>query len=115
MRNPLTDLDIRVTAADAAIDLSGFETVFVAASALAAPATAITFALKESDDPVFANATAVDLTQVLNAEAKLDAANQVAKIGYLGSKRYLFVTAVGGTPDGLLAVLGSPSTAPVPG
>jgi hypothetical protein len=116
MYNPLPNVDARVIQESTAIDLSGFDTPLLLALTLAAPSAPITFQVRESDETVFANATLVDPSQLLNGGAALNAANQTVKIGYLGSKRYLFLTYVGADdPDAAVALLSAPASAPVGG
>ncbi|TPG76319.1 hypothetical protein [Pseudomonas arsenicoxydans] len=112
MHNLFHDAKVAVVTADTAIDLSGFGSVLLIASAIADPAAAITFTVKEGSTTVFADAAVVPEHQLIGMPASLDGANSVVKIGYLGAKQYLFLTP-SAAPDAMHVILSSSANAPV--
>lgn len=111
---------ISAAASGSAVDLSGFDSaLFVVTTGTVSGSGDFSVKLQESD-----TATEVDFSDVAPADqlgtvpATL-AANNVYRVGYIGSKRKRYVRAIvtkaGGTSIalGVVAVLGHPAIAPV--
>lgn len=104
------------------VDTAGFDslTFFISTGTLSDSDTTYTVLVEDSDTN-FSGAAVVD-AQLLGTEAgagfQFDDDNEIRKIGYLGSKRYVRVTIddvtanTGNVPLCVIAVLGHPRTLP---
>lgn len=107
-----------------AINLSGFEGVLFVPFAGALTDGGYTPLIQESDDSNISNATNVADADLLpsgtgqEASAALDTSNTASKIGYRGTKQYVFCSLVSantttGGDVGVVAIKGHPKQAPV--
>lgn len=124
-----TALDIQAISSDTttngnAIDMQGFESVIGVYHSGAYTDGTYTPAVLEGDDNNVSNASAVADADLLptgtgqEAAAAIGAANTTSKIGYRGTKRYVFFSVVStstttGATVGATAIQGNASDAPV--
>lgn len=101
------------------IDTKGFESVVLAAILGVRTDGTYTLKLEHGDDSGLADAADVAAADRLGSLTAMNASNQVARIGYIGKKRYVRLSIVstgvttGVAAAGALALLGHPQYAPV--
>lgn len=123
--SPLTQTNDSTAIVSQIIDRLGFEAVLFAIATGSLSDTDVTFVtlLEESDDGAFGTSNAVADADLLGTEVaasfQYDDDNEVRKLGYIGTKRYLRLTI---TPTGnnsgsasisSIAILGNPTIRPV--
>jgi len=121
---PIQAIGTNTTTNGTAVDMQGYQALtFVFHSGAVTDGT-FTPALLEGDDSNISNASAVADADLLpsgtgqEAAAAINAANSVSKLGYRGTRRYVFPTIVstavttGGT-IGVTAIQECPSEAPI--
>jgi hypothetical protein len=112
------------TTNSAAIDMTGYESVMFVPFTGTITDGDYTPLIQEGDDSNIANATNVADADLLptgtgqEATAALNASNSVSKIGYRGTKQYVFCSLVSantttGGDAGVVAIQGNPAQAPV--
>lgn len=121
---PIQSIATDTTTNGNAIDMSGYESIMFVLQTGAVTDGDYTPLLKEGDDNNVANATNVADADILptgtgqEASAALNSANSSSKIGYRGTKQYVFLNVVSantttGATVGAVAIQGHPKTAPV--
>ena len=98
------------------IDTAGYESIEFLVSTGTWTAGTITPKLQDGDDSGLSDAADVASDFVVGSYVALGAANGVTRVGYVGKKRYVRLSAVSASANlqgGAIAVLGSPHSAPV--
>ena len=121
---PIQAISSDTTTNGAAVDMQGYEAVTFLPVAGAVTDGDYTPLILEGDDSNVSNASAVADADLLpsgtgqEASAALDTANTASKIGYRGTKRYVFCSIVSantasGATVGVVGIQECPSKAPV--
>lgn len=105
------------TTAGVIIDTAGYESLEFILQTGAVSAGDVTPLLQDGDDSGLSDVAAVAADFRLGNLVTLDAANGVTRVGYVGKKRYVRLSAVSDNSAnliaGAIAVLGHPHSAPV--
>lgn len=105
------------TTAGVIIDTAGYESLEFVMQTGTVTAGDVTPLLQDGDDSGLSDVAAVATDFRLGSLVTLDAANGITRVGYVGKKRYVRLSAVtdnsANLQVGSIAVLGKPHSAPV--